>query len=55
MAMMKRFVQMAAGEKHEKNIASAVEAVDSHLIALAAEKSRKSGGCVVEMRTFGEE
>jgi predicted dehydrogenase len=55
MAMMKRFVQMTAGEKHEKNISSAVEAVDSHLIALAAEKSRKSGGCVVEMRTFGEE
>ena len=54
-AMMKQFVRMIAQKDKERNLSSAVSAVDSHLLALAAEKSRKNGGAAVILEEFRAE
>lgn len=54
-AMMKQFVRMIAQKDKERNLSSAVSAVDSHLLALAAEKSRKNGGAAVILADFRAE
>lgn len=43
-AMMKAFVEVLASEGKIKSKTGAIEALDSHLIALAAEESRLNGG-----------
>jgi len=60
--MMKTFVEMVAeklspetsrnGSAGSKNRSDALQSVESHLIALAAEKSRLSNGALVQMADF---
>lgn len=48
-AMMKEFTMLIASRGGRGNRSSALEAIDSHLIALAAEESRRENGRVVEL------
>lgn len=51
-AMMKAFTEVMASEGKVKSKIGAIEAIDSHLIALAAEESRIHGGKAVSSRSF---
>ena len=48
-AMMQQLVKLIAQGRQKENISSAVQAIDSHLIAFAAEESRLNKGAVVEL------
>lgn len=48
-AMMKEFTALVASGGRQKNRSSALEAIDSHLIALAAEESRQKDGAVLAL------
>lgn len=47
--MMKELISLIAQGKQQENISNAVQAIDSHLIAFAAEESRLNNGAVVEL------
>ena len=53
-SMMKEFVNLVATGGTAKSVSAASESVESHLMALAAEESRKHDGAVYEMKGFGE-
>lgn len=53
-SMMKHFVELVAADGRMDNVSAATEAVESHLIALAAEESRSSNGAAVSMETFSK-
>lgn len=48
-AMMKELVSLISQGRQRENISNATQAIDSHLIAFAAEESRLSGGSVVKL------
>lgn len=48
-AMMKDFVSLVASDGNFKSKSNALEAIDSHLIALAAEESRMQKGKVIKL------
>ena len=48
-AMMQQLVKLIAQGRQKENISSAIQAIDSHLIAFAAEESRLNKGAVVEL------
>lgn len=48
-SMMQQLVKLIAEGRQKENISSAVQAIDSHLIAFAAEESRLNNGTVVEL------
>lgn len=53
-SMMKRFVELVQSDGALKDLSSATEALESHLIALAAEESRVNGGKLIFMKDFCE-
>ena len=48
-AMMKELVSLISNGRQKENISNATQAIDSHLIAFAAEESRLNGGAVVTL------
>jgi len=48
-AMMKELVSLISQGRQRENISNATQAIDSHLIAFAAEESRLNGGAVVRL------
>lgn len=48
-AMMRELTGLIAEGRQKENVSNVVQAIDSHLIAFAAEESRLSGGAVVEI------
>lgn len=48
-AMMKELVALISQGRQRENISNATQAIDSHLIAFAAEESRLNGGAVVTL------
>lgn len=48
-SMMQELITLIAEGRQEENISNAVQAIDSHLIAFAAEESRLNNGAVVEL------
>ena len=48
-AMMKELVALISQGRQRENISNATQAIDSHLIAFAAEESRLQGGAVVTL------
>ena len=48
-AMMKELVALISQGRQRENISNATQAIDSHLIAFAAEESRLNGGAVVAL------
>lgn len=48
-AMMKELVSLISQGRQRENISNATQAIDSHLIAFAAEESRLNGGSVVTL------
>ncbi len=48
-AMMKELVSLISQGRQRENISNATQAIDSHLIAFAAEESRLNGGAVVTL------
>lgn len=48
-AMMKELVSLISQGRQRENISNATQAIDSHLIAFAAEESRLQGGAVVTL------
>lgn len=51
-SMMKHFADLVRADGKKDNVSAATEAVESHLIALAAEESRIANGMAVSMETF---
>lgn len=49
-SMMRELTALIAEGRQKENISNATQAIDSHLIAFAAEESRLGGGKVVELR-----
>ncbi len=48
-AMMKELVSLIAQGRQKENISSATQAIESHLIAFAAEESRLNNGAIVKL------
>lgn len=48
-AMMKELVSLISQGRQKENVSNATQAIDSHLIAFAAEESRLNGGAVVTL------
>lgn len=48
-SMMRQFVELVGSDGKKKNKSAASEAIESHLIALAAEESRLSGGALMKL------
>ena len=48
-AMMKELVTLISQGRQRENISNATQAIDSHLIAFAAEESRLNGGAVIKL------
>ena len=48
-AMMKELVALISQGRQKENISNATQAIDSHLIAFAAEESRLNGGAVIRL------
>ncbi len=47
--MMRNLIKLIAEGRQKENISSAIQAIDSHLIAFAAEESRLHNGAVVRL------
>ncbi len=48
-SMMKELTGLISSGRQSENVSKAIEAIDSHLIAFAAEESRQQGGKVIEL------
>lgn len=48
-SMMKELVMLIGSGRQDESVSKAIEAIDSHLIAFAAEESRLQGGKVIEL------
>lgn len=53
-SMMKHFVELVSSDGKKSNVGAATEAVESHLIALAAEESRLENGISIYMKLFSK-
>ena len=48
-SMMQELVSLIASGRQKENVSNATQAIDSHLIAFAAEESRLANGKVIEL------